>query len=178
MSEAARPSRRAALRWLGGLGGLVGAPSLMSRSAAAAQKVGQGAADFSLLDFKRVPTRLSELRGKIVVLDFFASWCEPCKKELPALEKLHRELSPSGVVFLGINLDREQANAAEMVKRFGLSFKVLLDPEGKVAEAYDPPKMPSSYVIDKTGVLRFVNQGYDGAGDIARLRQQIGELTR
>jgi cytochrome c biogenesis protein CcmG/thiol:disulfide interchange protein DsbE len=178
---AARPlCRRSALQaggrfaFVGALLGLSG----FSFLATAGQKPGQPAAAFTLPDLKQAATRLADLRGKVVVLDFFASWCEPCKKELPELEKLHRELSPSGVLFIGINLDREQANAVEMVKRFGLTFKVLLDPEGKVAELYDPPKMPSTYVIDKAGVLRFVNEGFDGAADIVRLRKQVSDLNR
>lgn len=174
-----RPSRRAVLRSGGffSLGALLGVAGLPS-SAGAGQKTGQPAAQFTLPDTKQAATRLADLRGKVVVIDFFASWCGPCKLELPELEKLHRELAPSGVVFLGINIDRERENALEMVKRFGLTFKVLLDPEGKVAELYDPPKMPSTYVIDKAGVLRFLNEGFDGAADIARLRKQVGELNR
>lgn len=176
------PSRRAALRLLSGLGGLGilgGSQSVAPRPAlAAGAKVGQLAADFSLPDTNRAAARLADLRGKVVVLDFFASWCEPCQKELPELEKLHRELSGQGLAIVGINIDREQKNALDLVRRFQLTFKVLLDPEGKVAELYDPPKMPSSYVIDKAGVLRFLNQGFDGAADIARLRKQVGELSR
>lgn len=170
--------RRGALRLFGGLAGFGAGVIAGLPSARASAKLGQAAADFTLSDINRGQLRLGELRGKVVVIDFFASWCDPCKRELPELEKLHRELSPSGVTFLGINIDREAANASDMVKRFGLTFRVLLDPEGKVAELYDPPKMPSSYVVDKAGLLRFMNAGFDGAADIARLRKQIGELNR
>lgn len=169
-----RPSRRAMLRGLGALLGVAGLPS----SATAGQKTGQPAPQFTLPDLNQTSTRLTDLRGKVVVIDFFASWCGPCKQELPELEKLHRELAASGVVFVGINIDRERQNAVEMVKRFGLTFKVLFDPEGKVAELYDPPKMPSTYVVDKAGVLRFLNEGFDGASDIARLRKQVSDLNR
>jgi peroxiredoxin len=181
-----RISRRQTLRALGlalpiGLAG-----GLWPRAATAGQKVGQAAADFSLPVLSGGmagaaaggAARLADFRGKVVVVDFFASWCEPCKKELPELEKLHKEVGAQGVVVLGVNIDRERNNAAAMVKQLQVSFRVLLDTEGKVAELYDPPKMPSTYVIDKAGVLRFVNPGYDGPADIARLRKQLSELNR
>ncbi len=151
---------------------------LLAAPAAARQEAGKPAADFTLPDLLRAPTRLGELRGKVVVLDFWASWCEPCLKELPELEKLHRELSPRGVVFVAVNLDKELKNALDLVRKLQLTLKVLHDPEGKVAEQYDPPKMPSSYVIDKSGVVRFVNEGYNGAPDLARLRKQLEDLSR
>lgn len=178
----ARASRREALRTFGlgstllALWGLDG--GFFPRAARAATQVGQLAPDFTLPDLNGASTRLADLRGKVILIDFFASWCDPCKKELPELEKLYRELSKRGVVFVGVNIDREKKNAAEMVQRFQLSFKVVVDPVGTVAELYDPPKMPTSYLIDKAGVLRFVNQGFDGAADILRLRQQLESLNR
>jgi len=119
-----------------------------------------------------------EQKGKVVVIDFFASWCEPCMRELPELEKLHRELAPAGVVFVGVNLDKERKNVEALVKRFGLSFSVVHDPDGKVAEAYDPPKMPSTYVVDKAGIVRHINAGFEGAADVAKLRKQVTSLGR
>lgn len=165
-------SRRSALLGFGALG-LCG---LAPRTAAAGLKVGQAAADFTLPDLSGAATSLAQQRGKVVLVDFWASWCDPCLKELPELEKLHRELSEKGVVFLGVNLDREKKNAVDLVRRLQLTFKVLVDPEGKVAEIYDPPKMPSSYVIDKAGVLRHVNAGFGGKGDVDRFRAQLTAL--
>ncbi len=167
-------SRRSAVQMLGGLA----LSSLFSKRAFAAAKIGQPAPAFTLPDLGGAPTQLSDLRGKIVLIDFFASWCEPCRKELPELEKLHREFAPQGLVLLGINLDRERKNAVEMTRQLALSFRVLCDSEGKVAELYDPPKMPTSYLIDKSGNLAFINPGFDGAADIARLRKQIAALNR
>lgn len=146
--------------------------------AGAGQKAGQPAAAFALRDLAGGELKLEELRGKVVVLDFFASWCEPCLKELPALETLHRKYAPAGVVFVAINLDKERQNALELVSRLKLTLKVLLDPEGKIAERYDPPKMPSSYVIDRAGVVRFVNEGFSGAADLVKLEKQLTELSK
>lgn len=152
-----------------GLGGAV---------AWAGQGTGSSAAEIALPDLNGAVVRLSSFRGKVVVIDFFASWCEPCMRELPELEKLHRQLGAAGVVFLGVNLDKERKNAQALVARFGLTFPTLLDPEGRVAESYDPPKMPSTYVVDKAGVVRHINAGFDGAADVARLQKQLTALSR
>lgn len=149
----------------------------LAATADAGQKAGAVAEAFELSTIAGPKVKLADLRGKVVLIDFFASWCEPCMKELPELEKLHKELAERGVVVLGINIDRERKNAVELVSRFKLSFQVLLDPESKVAEKYDPPKMPSSYVVDSSGVVRFVNEGFNGAADITKLRRQLTQLV-
>lgn len=169
------PSRRQALL-LPLLGAALSVPG--SDAAWAGQATGAPAAEIALPDASGALVRLSSLRGKVVVIDFFASWCEPCMRELPELEKLHRQLIPSGVVFLGVNLDNERKNALALIQRFRLTFPTLLDPEGKAAEAYDPPKMPSTYVVDKAGMVRHINAGFDGAADVARLQKQITALNR
>ena len=145
--------------------------------ALAGQAANKPAAAFELASVSGQTVRLAELRGKVVLIDFFASWCEPCMKELPELEKLAQQLKGRDIVFIGINIDREKKNALELVNRFKLTFPVLLDPEGKVAERYDPPKMPSSYVVDREGTVRFVNEGFGGAADLAKLRKQLEQLS-
>ncbi|HRI53006.1 MAG TPA: TlpA disulfide reductase family protein, partial [Pseudomonadota bacterium] len=122
--------------------------------------------------------KLSELRGKVVLVDFWATWCEPCTKELPGLEKLQQQLAARDVVIVGISIDRERKNALDLAGSLKLKFKLLHDPEGKVAEVYDPPKMPSSYVIDRDGVVRFVNEGFSGAADVAKLRRELEQLSQ
>jgi peroxiredoxin len=148
--------------------------------AAAAQRAGAAAQDFTLPVLEQKGgVQLASLKGKVVLVDFWATWCEPCKRELPELEKLAREMAGRGVVVLAINLDKERNAAQEMARRLGLSaVRVLWDPEGKVAERYDPPKMPTSYVVDRTGVVRFVHEGFEGAKDVARLRKELETLTR
>lgn len=171
--------RRALLLGALGIGGLgVGALSLSPKAALAGQAVKQPAASFTLPELAGGQLKLEDLRGKVVVIDFFASWCEPCLKELPALELLNKKLAPAGVVFVAINIDRERKNAVELADRFKLTMKVLLDPNGQVAERYDPPKMPSSYVVDQAGVVQYLNEGFSGAADIAKLEKQIGALLK
>ncbi len=145
-------------------------------SASAGQQAGKPAADFSLSDASQKTIKLGELRGKVVLIDFWASWCEPCLRELPELEKLHKQLAGRGVVVIGINIDRERKNADELIARLKLSFPSLYDPKGQVAELYDPPKMPTSYVVDQQGVVRLVSEGFAGAADIAKLKTTIEQL--
>jgi peroxiredoxin len=137
---------------------------------------GKAAEDFSLpsLDGKKVS--LSSLRGKVVLVDFWASWCGPCKQELPELEKLLKGYAGKDVAIITINLDKDKANAADMAKKLKITLPVGLDPDGKVAEKYEPPTMPSSYVVDKAGVVRHRHEGFRGADDIAQFKKEIDEL--
>ena len=119
---------------------------------------------------------LKELAGRVVVVDFWASWCEPCKLELPELEKLARHYASRGVVFVGINIDEHRENGARLADALGLDFPLASDPRQLTVQNYDPPKMPSSFVIDDKGVVRFVNAGFAGARDVATLRREIDQL--
>ncbi len=155
------------------------AGALAAGPAGAEVKNNQPAADFTLPDLAGAKVHLGDLRGKVVVIDFWASWCDPCLRELPELERLQRDLAGQGVVVLGINLDKGRHAAADMAGRMKLSaLHVLLDPDGRVAEAYEPPKMPTSYVVDKAGRVRLVNPGFDGPADVARLRKAIAGLLK
>ncbi len=162
-------------RAVSGLGLL--AASVLWAPALAGQAAGKPAADFALPELHGGNLKLAELRGKVVLVDFWATWCEPCIKELPELEKLQQQFAARDVVIVGISLDKERKNALELASSLKLKFKLLHDPEGKVAEAYDPPKMPSSYVIDRDGVVRFVNAGFSGAADVAKLRRELEQLS-
>ena len=146
----------------------------------ASAKVGAGqrAPDFSLSTLKGAKASLAGLKGKVVLLDFWAQWCEPCKKELPQLDKLAKDFAAKNVVVLTISIDKERDNAEKMAKLLGLSVNVALDPTGAVAGQYDLPKMPSSYVIDKKGVVRFVHEGFEGSGDVERFRTELEQLSQ
>ncbi len=144
-----------------------------------AQRQGGPAADFSLPDLNGQQVRLSALQGKVVLLDFWATWCDPCMKELPELVRLQREMGDKGVVVVAVSLDKERQGALETVQRLGLQqLTVVLDPEGKVAEQYSPPRMPTSYVVDRQGLVRFVNEGFEGAADVTRLRTELSSVIQ
>jgi peroxiredoxin len=158
---------------------LVGVLALLIAGAAfAGVQKGQRAPEFSLPSLSGSKVALSSLRGKVVVVDFWAHWCEPCKKELPQLDRLGKQYAQKGVVVLAVNIDEQRGDAERMVKQLGVSMDVLLDPARSVAGTYDLPKMPTSFVIDKKGLVRYVNAGFDGAKDVDRFKQELDELTR
>ena len=138
---------------------------------------GQRAPEFSLPSLKGSTVALSSMRGKVVLVDFWAQWCEPCKKELPQLDRLSKEYASKGVVVLAVNIDKQRDNAERMVKQLGLTLDVLLDPAGSVAGSYDLPKMPTSFVVDKKGIIRYVNEGFDGPKDVERFKHELDELV-
>jgi thiol-disulfide isomerase/thioredoxin len=113
---------------------------------------GRPAKDFALtLDGK--PTRLSDLRGKVVVLNFWASWCQPCRDEAPALNQLQRRIASSGGVVLGVNagVDDNQAGYEDFLKTYDIDFPTYLDPSKRIALSYGTTVYPETYLIDRRG---------------------------
>jgi peroxiredoxin len=151
---------------------------LVAGVAFAGVQKGQRAPEFSLPSLKGDTVALSSLRGKVVLIDFWAQWCEPCKKELPQLDQLAKQYAAKGVVIVAVNIDKQRDNAERMVKQLGVSLPVLLDPAGSVAGSYDLPKMPTSFVVDKKGIVRYVNEGFDGPKDVDRFKQELDALTK
>ena len=119
--------------------------------------------------------RMSGFRGKVVVVDFFASWCAPCREELPVLDDLYRRFRRDGLVVIGVNVDREERNMREFLSRTRVSFPVAHDVRHEVAGRYSPPTMPSSYIIDKQGIVRHVHRGFR-ARDAAMIERHVRDL--
>jgi peroxiredoxin len=157
---------------------IIAAALLTAGAAFAGVQKGQRAPEFSLPSLKGDTVALSSLRGKVVLIDFWAQWCEPCKKELPQLDQLAKQYAAKGVVIVAVNIDKQRDNAERMVKQLGVSLPVLLDPAGSVAGSYDLPKMPTSFVVDKKGIVRYVNEGFDGPKDVDRFKQELDALTK
>ncbi|HEX6834995.1 MAG TPA: TlpA disulfide reductase family protein, partial [Polyangia bacterium] len=150
--------------------------SLVAGVAFAGVGKGQRAPEFSLPSLSGSTVALSSMRGKVVLIDFWAQWCEPCKKELPQLDRLAKEYAGKGVVVVAVNIDKQKENAERMVKQLGVSLPVLLDPAGSVAATYDLPKMPTSFLVDKKGIVRFVHEGFEGSADVDRFRSELNQL--
>jgi peroxiredoxin len=150
---------------------------LAGGAAHAGAAVGKTAPTFTLPTLSGKTLSLSSLRGQVVLLDFWAEWCDPCKRELPELERLAREWASRGVVVVGVNLDKQRDQARRLAESLGLTFDQALDPAGRIADAYDLPKMPTSYVLDREGVVRFIHEGFDGAADVARFREELNRLA-
>jgi cytochrome c biogenesis protein CcmG/thiol:disulfide interchange protein DsbE len=117
-------------------------------------QVGQPVPDFELPDLDGHAKRLSEFRGKVVVLNYWATWCPPCVDEMPSLEKLHQSLSDKGLAVVGISVDERFSDIVDFVKTYGLTFTILHDNGRKVARSYQSFKYPETYIIDREGRLQ------------------------
>jgi cytochrome c biogenesis protein CcmG/thiol:disulfide interchange protein DsbE len=135
-------------------------------------KSGDRAHDFEEKTLRGDTLKLSQLRGKVVLIDFWASWCEPCKKELPVLARLAPRLKEKGVEIVSINIDEKKANAEQFMKEHGLDLTVVYDKDHKIVGQWEPPKMPTSFVVDRAGVIRAINAGFD-SGDESKLEKQL-----
>jgi thiol-disulfide isomerase/thioredoxin len=142
---------------------------------AAALERNARAPEIDLRDGSGHPVRMAALRGKVVLVDFWASWCAPCRQELPVLQRLYERYRGDGFVIVGVNVDRERANMIEFVRRFRLSFPVVHDGAHRVADRYGPRTMPSSYLVDRAGVVRYVHKGFR-ASDADVIEAHVREL--
>jgi peroxiredoxin len=104
---------------------------------------------------------LDSLRGKVVLVDFWASWCEPCRHSFPWMDSLRARLASRGFEVVAIDLDKDRMPAEEFLDRHPVSFPVVFDPEARTADAYHVTAMPSSYVIGPTGRILSVHLGFD-----------------
>ena len=138
----------------------------------------QLAADFVLPDLAGKNVKLSDYRGKVVLLNFWASWCPPCRSEMPDLQKLFQRLDSSKFQMLVVSLDRDPQAARALIKQSGYTFPVLLAPGDKVAEHYKISAIPTTFIIDKQGriVSRTVGTAdWAGARIIKGLKKLAGE---
>lgn len=118
---------------------------------------------------------LNELEGKVVLIDFWASWCGPCKQEMPVLETLHKKYQSEGLVIVGVNIDNSERKMNNFLKGTSVTFRRVRDKKLKVASRYEPPSMPSSYFIGRDGKVRHVHEGFRKS-DAAKLEAQIKQL--
>lgn len=135
------------------------------------------APDFTLRALSGPNLRLGEQRGQVVMLNFWASWCGPCKQEMPHLNKLHDKYRGAGFTLLGINVDDDPKNAARAASSLGVRFPVLLDTVKEVSRLYDLGAMPTTVVIDRDGRVRHVHRGYrEGVENV--YEQQVRALVK
>ena len=133
------------------------------------------APDISLPALSGKPIRIAELKGRVVLLDFWASWCVPCRKSFPEVDALYRELRTRGFEVVAINVDEQQRNASAFLEKYPHSMPIAFDPEGKAATAFDLKAMPSTMILDRGGHIRFTHMGYTEK-TIAQYRAEILQL--
>ena len=119
--------------------------------------------------------RLDAFRGKVVLVDFWASWCVPCKTSFPALDALYREYESRGLQVLAVNLDERRRDADAFLREHPHTMPVLFDPHGEAPKAFGVKGMPTSFVIDRAGTIRFTHMGYS-ANIGQQYRQEIDLL--
>jgi thiol-disulfide isomerase/thioredoxin len=125
-----------------------------------AQGVGKPAPAFDLPAAGAPNVRLADLKGRVVYVDFWASWCAPCKQSFPWMNDMQAKYGPKGLTVIGVNVDRKREDADKFLAGTPAKFTVAYDTAGKVADAYQPKGMPTSYLIGADGVVRAVHVGF------------------
>ena len=121
---------------------------------------------------------LAQYHGQVVMINFWASWCGPCRQEMPLLESIYKRYNKLGFTLLGVNVEPDSKDADEWLKATPVSFPILYDKESKVSQLYQVGGMPSTAIIDRSGKLRVVHQGYkpgDENGYLDSIRSLIRE---
>ncbi len=120
---------------------------------------------------------LSQFKGQVVMINFWASWCVPCRKEMPLLETIYKKYKPLGFTLIGVNVEPDQKDAESFLKQTPVSFPVLFDAKSQVSGMYNVQVMPTTVFIDRKGIVRMVHQSYqDGAEN--EYMDQIRTLLR
>lgn len=128
--------------------------------AATALKEPEEAPDFTLKSLKGSNLKLSEFRGDVVMINFWATWCGPCRQEMPILNDLYLKYRDMGFTLLGVNVEKNTTKAANMIRDLKVVFPVLFDTENSVSKLYKVEAMPSTVLVDRDGKLRYVHRGY------------------
>ena len=154
------------------LAALLLAVSSWSSAIAAAPKVGDAFPDLAAFGLEGTAP---DLKGKVVLIDFWASWCGPCRHSFPALQEIHTKFKDQGVVVLGISLDEDKSDMDGFLKKSKTDFPSLRDPKGKLAEKLDVSTIPASFLISREGKIVAIHNGY--GGDKTK-REYIAEIEK
>jgi thiol-disulfide isomerase/thioredoxin len=149
---------------------------LMTATALAGEAAPE-AAPFSLVSTTGTPVSLESLKGQVVLVNFWATWCGPCRKEMPLLEQIQKKYAPLGFTMLGVNVEEDTRLMDQFLKDVPVTFPILLDPANGVSKRYDVAAMPSTVIIDRKGKVRFIHQGYQ-PGDESKYQDMIRQLVR
>ena len=139
--------------------------------------IGTVAPDFTLRSSLGKNLKLSEYRGQVVMVNFWATWCAPCRQEMPELNRLYEQYQRVGFVLLGVNVDDNPKAAQELSAQLGVRFPVLFDSAKQVSGRYDIDAMPSTLLLDRSGTVRYLHRGYR-RGVEKEYEEKIRELLR
>jgi thiol-disulfide isomerase/thioredoxin len=163
-------------RWNGLI--LVSSLVLAAHGSAAAASLSGPAPNFTLKSLGGGKNlKLSEMAGNVVLINFWASWCGPCREEMPLLNAMHNKYEPLGFTVLGINVEDQADSARGFLKDFPVDFPVLLDENNQVSKLYDVVAMPTTVVVDRDGNLRYLHKGYK-SGDEKKYQEMVKKLVR
>ncbi len=135
------------------------------------------APDFTLRSNTGKNLKLSEFRGQVVLLNFWASWCGPCRQEMPALDKLHKRYRKLGFTVLGVNVEEDSRQARQLLKEVKVSFPILFDTRNQASQLYHVEAMPTTVIIDRDGNMRYLHKGYK-PGEERLYRKWVKQLIR
>lgn len=139
-----------------------------------AEVINAPAPDFTLKSNSGENIRLAEQRGNVVMLNFWASWCGPCRQEMPHLNAISEEYSSLGFSLIGVNVDENQNDADRAIKDLRVAFPVLFDNDSRVAELFSVDAMPTTIIIDKDGNVRHLHRGYQSGYEDDYVKQVAG----
>jgi peroxiredoxin len=120
---------------------------------------------------------LGDLKGQVVMINFWATWCGPCRQEMPHLEALHQRYSSLGFTLLGVNVENDREGAAAFLAETQVTFPILFDPQNEVSKLYKVVAMPSTVLVGRDGTMRFIHHGYK-PGYEGEYQTQIRELLK
>lgn len=135
------------------------------------------ASNFTLKSSEGENFRLSEYRGQVVMINFWASWCGPCRQEMPLLDELYQKYEPMGFTIFGVNVEQERELAEQILRDIPVNFPILFDDNNTVSEDYDVDAMPATVLVDRNGEVRFMHRGYK-PGYEDHYEEQIRALIR
>jgi len=135
------------------------------------------APNFDLAAMAGSHVNLAQYKGQVVMINFWASWCGPCRTEMPLLEQLHKKYKAMGFTMIGVNVEPDSGAAAQWLKATPVTFPILFDTESKVSKLYSVQAMPSTVIVDRKGQVRWMHAGYK-AGDENEYLDQIRALVR
>lgn len=142
-----------------------------------ALSVGQASPDFTLPSSTGKNIRLQELRGQVVLINFWASWCGPCRQEMPLLEDIYKKYSKLGFTILGINVEQDSSKAATYLRDVPVTFPILFDTQNTLSKLYDVNAMPTTVIVDRSGKIRYIHAGYK-PGYEETYKKQIKDLIK